>query len=1034
MGFYEIRPSIDVDYFRVRLWLLVGKYVEMIYWHDPKTQSIKMYMRTEANPNTLRQFFFVRETDESEVLVPKYVAEVTLATEGDFYAPIRFHDLSSFVLALPEGYQLRIWVVYDNMLTKALRWKLENPKGNKRLTIPQQMAAAMLKGNVYLVKIYIMGDKRSEIAKLVDMLSNFVVPVSGRLSYKLVKVPQKKKKNKSISSILKKLFGIFADVKTDGSGKKWTDTMPKITTVDLLAGLRLWLWTIEDYLPLILPFPKTGKVKLAASNALPYVKYDRKDFLIGRDLMYDEDVYLDWTDFQRHALILGSTGSGKSNTLEILAQELMKYGLVVFVDPNSQSARKLSKLANYYFTIGGPNEDPNFGINVLKIPPYFKNRDEAVDYVVSKAVQLFKKMLNLDDSAVYVKFVIAVVLRALLKRYDEITFEDVYETLLGLWNEELDINELLDPEDRRAASELEFLQGLQSQTFASVLARLEDFVNNRKFRIITAQKTIDWDRIMKETGGKGLVVFDVGKGENEDLAISVMGLITIDMFNYVYLRDMLGMEPKPIFFIVDEAHNITHFDFIPLIFKEARKYGLHMILATQSLASIINTAGTGGGAEINNNTNVKILMKAIDALEVKIESEMVGGQFADKIRSMLPQLGIGQAFLILTPRPGEIAVPKLVQIRKSELELPKNVTPTTGFEPKLSRIPKVGHPIRMFFPRDYPFNPVQQRILFLIHMNGGRMEQPDLLRATGLERDKLGMEVQKLESFISVSTGDKGAKVFTLRDPSWILAGLKAVAPSQEGLMITANVLAFYVHNGYYTIPARQSPELKYRPDLIAVKMTPDNKLNYDENVAIEIESPNELTTSPQQVAKNMRKYAEQEMRIFKEVHFWTTDDAFPKLKEIYDTFLSDPTVPDEVKAKVKIFMLQVPKQTERKAPQQQGQGRNAQQQQNVQQKQQVKQEVQQVRNDGATQSGTDAQPQGPPDPAVDIQVNGKTVRVHKYSGIVEIDGKKYRIPPFEAKRIISSKDSIADVSVAEDGKKMTVRYKDGSSSDIILS
>ena len=1060
MGFYEVYPSVDINYYQVRLSLFLGKYFEGIYYHDPKTQTIRIFLRTEANANTLRQFFSVKETSEDELPIPRYVAEVMLKSESDFYAPIRYHDLSSFVLELPEGCQVRIWMVYDETILRALRWKFESSgSGNKRLTTPQQVASSLIKGPIYLVKIYLMCDKRSQIEAMVNKLANFVVPLSGVLAYKLVKVPKKKKKGGLLQKLMKKLlpktFRKVVDQKANKDKKKdekkvkrgWVDKMPNVKFADLLTELKLWTWATDDDINMILTFPKTGKVKLASSNALPHVRYDRKDFLIGRDIMYDEDVYLDWTDFQRHALILGSTGSGKSNTLEILAQELMKYGLVVFVDPNSQSARKLSKLAKYYFTIGGPNQDPNFGINVLKIPPYFKNRDEAIDYVVGKAEQLFKKMLNLTDNAVYVSFVVKVVLRALLKRYDEITFEDFYETLLALWNEEIDINELLSPEDKRTMSELEFLNELQSQTFASVLARLENFVNNRKFRIITAQKTIDWDRIMEETGGKGLVVFDVTKGENEDLAITVMGLIAIDLFNYVFLRDALKREPKPIFLIVDEAHNITHFDFITLIFKEARKYGLHLILATQSFSSIINTAGAGNAAEINNNANVKIIMKVNDALEAEIITKAVGGVFANDIKPMLSQLGIGQAFLFLMARPGEFQVPKLIQIRKSELQLSDEVEPTKGFEPKLSRIPKVGHPIRMFFMREYPFTPLQQLILFKVHANGGQIDQPTLLKETGIDRDKLGMEIQRLETFIQVAGGEKGTtKVFVLKDPSWVLVGLKPVVPSKEGMMIAVDVIANYIDSGFYVVPARQSPDLKYRPDLVAVKMLPGGKLNYDENIAIEIETPNELSTSPQQVAKNMRKYADQDMQLFKEVHFWTTEDAFPKLKEIYDKFMEDPSVPDDVKKKVRIFALQVEEPQPQQAQQQentkqgntnkqqtkgQAQGQGQPQQKPKGQPQQVSE---QQTNTQASESQDKPQTQGqrPIDPAEEIQVDGKTIKIYKYSSAIEIDGKRLKIPPFETKRLLNMKDSIASIELVADGKKIVVKYKDGTTSEIL--
>ena len=1047
---YEIFPMPGIDYLRVKLNFFLSKANEMIYWHDPDTNRIRLFMRTSASAAELRKFFAMKPVDEDLIPTPKYVADVKLFRERDFYMPVKFNILSNFVLSLPKGYQMRIWAVHDPILKKILGERLE--KKNAKLRPPEQVAAALLKGPIYLFKIYLLGDDKYRLAKLVKSLSEFVVTESGKLD-----------------ATIEKTRGLFS---------KWVDTVPSVGLSGYFAEARKWLWGTEDDFPFLFTIPTTGKVKLAASADFPYVHYDRSDFLIGRDLLYDEDVFLDWTDFQRHALILGSTGSGKSNTLEVLATSLMSHGIVVFVDPNSQSARKLSKLAKLYFTIGGPDQDPNFGINIFKVPSYFKNRDEGVDYVVDKAEQLFKRMLNLTENAVYVSFVVKVVLRALLKKHDEITFEDFYETLLALWNEEIDINELLDPDDRRAASELEILQGLRNQTFASVLARIEYFVNNRKFRIITSQNTIDWDRIIQITGGRGLVVFDVGKGASEDVSVSVMGLLAISLFNYVYLMDALRKDHPPIFLIVDEAHNITHFDFIPLIFKEARKYKLHMILATQSLASIINTAGTAGGAEINNNTNVKILMRANDALEAKIEADAVGGQFADRIRILLPQLGVGQAVLVMTPRPGEVAVPKLIQIRRSDLELKDEAEPSKGFEPNPGKIPRVGHPIRTFFSRNYPFNPIQQLILFKLTIRNGVIDQPTLLKETGIERDRLTNEAQSLvnKGVITVGTDEKTkAKVFVLNEKGWFLTGLDAIAPSQDGMLIAANAMLHYINLGYYVIPVRQSPDLKYKPDLVAVKRTPDGKVDYDNNIAIEVESPNELTRTPDQVAKNMRKYAEPEMKIFKEIHFWTTEDAFPKLKDIYTKFMEDPSVPQEIKEKVKIFAVRQPGK-----PTNSGQNQQdvEQQTQNSQQSQQQVQKLQhplkparrpvQTQQHTANQNDTSAtqqdkatqkqehtedlstqqvqyqeskhnsnpknQKQVPKgqDPIEIVTKSGQLLKVYKNTSTLEFNGMKFRLPPFEIHHILEVKDMITETSLSPNKKKIAIRLTDDSLIEII--
>jgi len=113
--------------------------------------------------------------------------------------------------------------------------------------------------------------------------------------------------------------------------------------MEAIAKYKVRLWIDEDKLNENLPLPSPTQVPIPMSIgvSLPYFRLERKDIYLGDDILYAEKVFLDWTDFQRHAIIYGSTGSGKSNTLEILAQELAKYGIVIFLHPNSQRCEEV---------------------------------------------------------------------------------------------------------------------------------------------------------------------------------------------------------------------------------------------------------------------------------------------------------------------------------------------------------------------------------------------------------------------------------------------------------------------------------------------------------------------------------------------------------------------------------------------------------------------------------------------------------------------------------------------------------------------
>jgi len=91
----------------------------------------------------------------------------------------------------------------------------------------------------------------------------------------------------------------------------------------------------------------------------------------------------------------------------------------------------------------------------------------------------------------------------------------------------------------------------------------------------------------------------------------------------------------------------------------------------------------------------------------------------------------------------------------------------------------------------------------------------------------------------------------------------------------------------------------------------------YKDAIALEIESPNEVSVHPEQVKKNMIKYM-QIKDLFKEIHVWTSEEKFDKLKEIYDSFMNDNSIPADYKQKVKIFAVKLKQKVEQQSKEEQ--------------------------------------------------------------------------------------------------------------------
>jgi len=875
MELYQVRLKSGVDYQRAKTTELFGNVFELIFVKKSRNE-VDFYVRTAAKEEILRQYFVL--TKKEEPSVPSFVGVLRLKREGDFYANLEYSNLLNLVSSLEEGDQVRIWVVLEPRLNelfikKADKLKVEAQKyllGRRKRELLASILETYAKDNLYLLDIKVFSRQRSRVKFLFNYMKQLVHTQSRKLKVVVRKT------------------------------RRFKDKQPRIGRWEALAKFKVRLWIDEDKLNENLPLPSPTQVPIPMSIgvALPYFRLERKDIYLGDDILYGEKVFLDWTDFQRHSVIYGTTGSGKSNTLEILAQELAKYGVVLFLDPNSQSARKLSQVAKYYFTI--TKDRPNFGINILELPRIFQDREKNIDYQISKVLQLFNKLLNLVDTAVNVRYILQVLLRQMYRVSDRITFRDVYDAVIALQQGTLD----LDVNDETFEHEKELLQQMQAQSFMSILSRLKLLVDDKIFKTVTSETTLDWDKIVNETK-RGLIVFDVGKSSGDEVSQMMQMIITLSLFNYVFLRDALGKEKVPIFLVIDEAQNVAHFDFVNEVLAEARKYGLHLVLATQSFVRLEALAGDNNARSINANTNVKLLMRLTEGSDISQLAKSVGAN--QEIADALPKLSVGQAFLFLLGKSNEFTVPRLVQIRISELQ-DKEKEPTKGFEPKgvdKGLTKETINPALALLKE--PPDVLGQRILYTAFERGDYgIIITDMIAQLGIKRETALAKLVELEKMGAVQIEQKGRSKIVRYAKG--LFRLKGIVENEEGKKVALRVLRKYMKEGYIVAPGRQEGDI--RPDFVALNYDKTTlRPDYSNIVIIEIESPNELDVHPEQVRKNMQKYLSLDERtrsVIREVHIWTSEEKFAKLKEIYDSFTNDNSIPADYKQKVKIFSVKI--------------------------------------------------------------------------------------------------------------------------------
>lgn len=324
----------------------------------------------------------------------------------------------------------------------------------------------------------------------------------------------------------------------------------------------------------------------------------------------------------------------------------------VVVDPNHDLARDLSAYADYYFDAS----IPNFAVNPLQLPGVYDNRQDNISLGVSIALAILEKLLGLVETAVNVKYIFQVLLSKLYEKTDNPTLSDIYELVLALRNEELD----LDINDEVFEKEVEALQQMPAQLFISLLSRLKPFVENRVLNKVTSNSTIGWDEILKDNV---LALFDVNKAKLGEIpSYLVQASVVTSLLYWVLQRSLRSGDRMPILTYIDEFQNVANLPYIQEILAEARKYGMHLIMANQNLAQLEEAQVL---EHVLSNTNVKFILAQSSPRGQQLAIQL-DKAFSDELSEVVPNLSIGKAIVFMRARPGEKTAPTKVQVEMVE--------------------------------------------------------------------------------------------------------------------------------------------------------------------------------------------------------------------------------------------------------------------------------------------------------------------------------------------------------------------------------
>jgi hypothetical protein len=387
--------------------------------------KLRVFLESTVNPETLSRFYGVKRTSYEELFNvlggEVWAGEARLKHEFDFYyTDIVVADVPGLVNSLEGVGGVCVSVSRDpglktvfaskasSLLSRASKYhnesfRLQGKELQKRM------------GRVLLGRILVLALSKSEL-KVIEKL----VEASCNASLKWER------------HRVRKLSDLVELLRPPSTGFWWR-----------LFGERNRIVFTEDLLPEVVKLldPSLHRIGFVRGSPLPLVipaRIGEKTFRIGV-LEDGREFRLSLEDLYRHCYVIGQTGSGKTSFIKMLVHRLRELGdaSIVVIDPHGDMARELAEEipgSLYLHPIKSP-----FGLNPLDLPKH-ENRDFAVTIAIDILIEMFKEVLKLMETAVNVKYLLQVLLRAFYSKTDSPTLAMLYNAILGLYKGELDLD------------------------------------------------------------------------------------------------------------------------------------------------------------------------------------------------------------------------------------------------------------------------------------------------------------------------------------------------------------------------------------------------------------------------------------------------------------------------------------------------------------------------------------------------------------------------------------------------------------------
>ena len=326
---------------------------------------------------------------------------------------------------------------------------------------------------------------------------------------------------------------------------------------------------------------------------------------LGKEHSTDEDVFLPLKALNKHISVFGQTGSGKTVACKILIEEAVRHEIpAIIIDPQGDISclamvEDYEKLKPYgiseefyneykdkvevvIFTPASEKGIP-LSINPLIMPPQELDKEEkilAIDGIATTMVNVLRYKINTEKGGA-------------VKAYLVSLFDQCLEKDILIANFEMLID-LIRTEEAYLSESIRTL--LSQKEKDSLIKRIKSINVGASSLVFNLGPKLSVQNLIRPTNPNKIRIAIIFMNTLSNLRLRELYITTLAQNLYTYIRSNPSADPQLIFYIDELAgppqlipphpKNPPTKQWLQLLFKQGRKYGLSMVVATQNISDV----------------------------------------------------------------------------------------------------------------------------------------------------------------------------------------------------------------------------------------------------------------------------------------------------------------------------------------------------------------------------------------------------------------------------------------------------------------